>query len=626
MEGPLHGSTTDTRLTLTSLPPEILGEIFVQCSSQYPDSPLLLRQVSKSLQAIVHGTPRAWEHLTLHHRNSNDRTSNASSDKARMWFKHSGSCFVHVRVEIEQPSLSIPKLWNAGNACQGTASGPEAKDALTNALAAHVDRIRTLDVLAPSEPEARSLLDALYPSPSASPTFPETLIPATQSISIRISSTTPPNLRLSSLASPSPFPLLPALQSLKLTNHTISFMSAADGCDLGSLRELEIECPIRFQPIRVGEVMGILRRAGRLERLRVESRVVDDDNEAASPSQMTPFSANGVASPIGSAFPSRSSTPPPTPSPSSPSLDPEEDPTPTPTPSLVHLPHLTSLSLRTNAIPALLSHLLLPNLAELKLEDLNGKRRGASAETAGVLRQMLVRMELPNEYRVGKGLRRFEVVGVDVQVPTVPVAVLVPEQQGALAIGAEPGMGSTLRKEGDDATWAWCFKRMVSLEEIAVSKTDVAPVLEVLAPQASSPTSLPQSSQRGSPIEPRPSSPFRSPSSTAVDAQRSGDLDVVCPRLRRCTLSTSSPISPALVDRFAAQRPNVDLKVDVVQDPFFQSLKTGPVDFLSLYCDGPNAATRTAGVGETSGKGGAGTKPARRMGTRPAFGPWVVLA
>ncbi|KAJ3546394.1 hypothetical protein NMY22_g2065 [Coprinellus aureogranulatus] len=86
----------------------------------------------------------------------------------------------------------------------------------------------------------------------------------------------------------------------------------------------------------------------------------------------------------------------------------------TPTPTLIHLPSLTHLSLRTNAIPPLLTHLLLPNLTLLHLEDLNGKRPHASQETATVLRQLLVRMELPSEYRTGRGLRVLELVGVEV--------------------------------------------------------------------------------------------------------------------------------------------------------------------------------------------------------------------
>lgn len=534
----LYHDSPEARVTLASLPPEILGEVFVHCASQNPNSPLSLRRVSKSFHEVVNTTPRVWEHLTLR---LNGKSRQDADDKARLWFERSRSCPVDVRVEIDQATSDY--------------SSATTSESLSSTLSTYVDRVRTLDILAPSEIEARTILDSMYTGTSTTA--------GAQSISIRISSTTPPNLRLSSLDAR--FPRLPNLQRLTLTNHTISFLSFAD---FDHLRELSISCPIRFPPISVASIMGILRKSPLLESLFLESRMVDGPSATNSPASENPPGSDAQGT--------------------------SDSDTPAGTPSLVHLPFLTRLSLRVNAIPAVLSQLLLPNLNDLHLEDLNGKRQGASRETATVLRQLLVRMELPNEYRMGKGLRVLDLVGVEIAHPALHLGLehQVEQQQPQLS--------------EDEATWAWCFKRMAALQELSVSKSDVGPVLEILVPagsrSSSRSSSRSRSSARGDDVPPIPI------------RHADPSLDLVCPALRRCSVSTTR-VPPILVDRFRACRPSVELVVNIVHDPFFQSATTGPVDFLSLYSD--------ARPGEKEAKGGEGTTKKARV--RPPFGPWLLL-
>ncbi|KAJ3518562.1 hypothetical protein NMY22_g13611 [Coprinellus aureogranulatus] len=635
-------NTTEQRvsaLTLTSLlPPEILGEVFVQCTLHHPDAPLVLRGVSKVFRDVVDGTPGVWERLTL---SLTKDTSPTIESKARWWLERSRSCPVDVRIELitqasrcssgastPLPSLSSPSLDNT-NTNTNSAS-------LYSTLAKHVNRIRTLISRLHPEPDARALLSSLYTS--CDPT-----LSATQSLSIRISSTTPPNLRLSSFDAR--FPRLPKLRRLTLTNHTISILASAD---LGELRELEVVCPVRFQPIGVESVVGILRRTPVLEKLLVESRMVEESSQVSFGSvPVTPVSAFH-----------QSPTPPST-SASSPTLSgntpPPDDTT---APTLVHLPFLTNLSLRTNAIPPLLTHLLLPNLSSLHLEDLNGKRPHASKETATVLRQLLVRMELPTGSGIGSGTHGHAQSISGVGMGMGMGSGMAMGMGTGMAMGTQ-GYGEIEQQQqggGEDATWGWCFKRMVSLEEVSVSKANVGPVLDILAPPLPSPSSSRSSSRsRAALLHHSPSSPSSSSfpssrsSSTFPPSSRSSsvapdrsfnpnpnlnptptsplDIEPVCPNLRRCTLSsTRQHVPSALVDRFKAQRPSVEVVVELVNDPFYQSMATGPVDFLSLYSD--SWRSEKGGVNGVKGgeKGGVKGEGKGRARERPFFGPWVLLA
>ncbi|KAJ2918001.1 hypothetical protein MD484_g2458, partial [Candolleomyces efflorescens] len=654
--------------TLASLPPELLGEIFFHCSAFSPDAPLILGRVSKSFHRVVHSTPNVWQRLHL--KTNLVRDTGCAEEKASFWLSKVGSCLVDVKVEIVQSQSAV-----SGTTTPVTSIASHHLP-LLGVLKAHVQHIRSLDVTSASELDARVFLNAIYgPSSSCSSGSHSNAAATTlavggddiislESLSVSVSSTTPPNLRLSSSYVKFPLQvLLPRLQRLSLTNHTIDFLvssatsmlstpstpSTPSIADIDSatmntidsslksnlfenLRYLSVICPIRFAPLSVSSILTILRNTPRLEELVVESRMVSDSGPSIGPDVNSALlsastgvqglgsltsetsnahselaqSVNGgnfifVDSPSSASF-NLNSTPPSTPStPSTPTTA-----ATTNVPTLVHLPHLTSLSLRTNAIPSILSQLLLPNLDRLHLEDLNGKRAGGSKETADVLRQVLVRMELPNEHHKKErtvGLRALDIGGVDITV----------------------GAGVP--------TWEWCFKRMVTLEELSVNKmSDPMYLFEMFAPlplassHSHSPTSasagyhhggfdgLWHHSSQSTPASPAPVCP--------------SPVDVVCPLLRRfsvtsttCLLTTSDPHHRATIERFKATRPNVKLDVEVVKDPFYQSMVTGPVDFLSLYSNAPGPQGKTAVARERS----RGPAPATRKQAPKPFGPWVVL-
>ncbi|RXW14993.1 hypothetical protein EST38_g10864 [Candolleomyces aberdarensis] len=637
--------------TLTSLPPELLGEIFYHCSAFSPDAPLLLSRVSKSFHQVVHSTPNVWQRLSL--KTNLVRDTGCAEEKATFWLSKVGSCLVDVKVEIVQSQSAV-----SGTTTPVTHPSSHHLP-LLGVLKAHVQHIRSLDVASASELDARVFLNAIYEAPPASTSTTAIQlgddIISLESLNVSVSSTTPPNLRLSSSFVKFPLQiLLPKLQSLSLTNHTIDFLvscatattstpsidsitdSSTISTDLSlktsfgtgtfeNLRHLSVICPIRFAPLQVSSILTILRNSPRLEELVVESRMVSEGpsigSDASSNSTPAVATAGGPPTPTSAVGPApeflnnseaeavnggntidssslsiASTSSPPTPTAAT-----------TNTPTLVHLPHLTSLSLRTNAIPSILSQLLLPNLDRLHLEDLNGKRAGGSKETADVLRQVLVRMELPNAYHKKErsiGLRVLEVGGVDI------------------TVGGGGGGGNSGQIERDaKTTWEWCFKRMVTLEELAVGKmSDPMSLFELFAPLPSPP----------SPIYPTSASHggfdglyHHSTPSTPVCPS---PVDTVCPLLRRFSITsttclTSSDLQKRLIiDRFKTTRSNVELDVEVVKDPFYQSMLTGPVDFLSLYSD--MTVPRPTGTQESFGakRGSTMRKPAAK-----SFGPWVVL-
>ncbi|KAJ2926495.1 hypothetical protein H1R20_g10590, partial [Candolleomyces eurysporus] len=634
--------------TLTSLPAEMLGEIFYHCSAFSPDAPLRLSLVSKSFHQVVHSTPNVWQRLSL--KTNLVRDTGCAEEKATFWFSKVGSCLVDVKVEIVQSQSAV-----SGTTTPITHPSSHHLP-LLGVLKAHVRHIRSLDVSSASELDARVFLNAIYEAPSSSTSTTAIQVGddiiSLESLSVSVSSTTPPNLRLSSSFVKFPLQiLLPKLQSLSLTNHTIDFLvsyattststPSADSiidpstinADLSlktsfgtgtfeNLRYLSVICPIRFAPLPVSSVLTILWSSPRLEELVVESRIVSEGPSIGS--DANPNSTSALAAAGGPPTPTSAVGPAPESSNSSEaeaanggnviesslsivSISSPSTPTAatTNTPTLVHLPHLTSLSLRTNAIPSILSQLLLPNLDRLHLEDLNGKRAGGSKETADVLRQVLVRMELPNAYHKKErsiGLRVLEVGGVDITVGG----------------GVESGQIDRDAK----TTWEWCFKRMVTLEELAVNKmSDPMSLFELFAPAPSPPSSS------------YPTSAFpggfdglyhHSTPSTPVCPS---PVDTVCPLLRRfsitsttCLLTSSDLRNRLIIERFRTTRSNVELDVEVVKDPFYQSMLTGPVDFLSLYSD--MTVPRPTGTHESFAvkRGSTTRKPAAK-----SFGPWVVL-
>ncbi|KAJ6559242.1 hypothetical protein DFH09DRAFT_523890 [Mycena vulgaris] len=94
--------------TLDAVPPEILIEIFVLCTTKSdPLAPLNLACVSSLWRQVVQSSPRVWQHIFL-----NDRRSIASSHvQALLWMRQSYPLSFNVHLDISQSSgLVLPLL------------------------------------------------------------------------------------------------------------------------------------------------------------------------------------------------------------------------------------------------------------------------------------------------------------------------------------------------------------------------------------------------------------------------------------------------------------------------------------------------------------------------------------
>ncbi|KAF9015957.1 hypothetical protein BDZ89DRAFT_1076047 [Hymenopellis radicata] len=182
--------------------------------------------------------------------------------------------------------------------------------------------------------------------------------------------------------------LLPQLKSLQLTNHLLPSVYTPD---LHNLQALSVVRPLRAPPLSLTQLLQIIQAAPCLHELEVSARVVDGTH---------------------------------------PEL-----------PSELYLPTLKRLSLRTNRVPLVLEAFILPALEELRINDLDGKRVGATSE--------LVRsLEVLNSKLLAHGCSEWSVKILEF-------------------------MGLTLHWENEDVqTWEWCLGRMNRLEDIYLTSSD----------------------------------------------------------------------------------------------------------------------------------------------------------
>ncbi|TFK21055.1 hypothetical protein FA15DRAFT_672939 [Coprinopsis marcescibilis] len=386
---------------------------------------------------------------------------------------------------------------------------PSPSFGVSDILRHNTNLIGSLRLEAASEFDARSFVNAVYRGED----LPDTHV--LESFSVKVSSTTPPTQFASSIAVPN----LPNLRNLNLLNHSIAFLASRQ---FDHLLHMSVTRPIRFPPFPLASLLQILRSAPLLQTLSIESRILDG----------APDSGN-----------------------------------------LIHLPHLTQLSLRTNVVPSILSLLLLPNLQSLQLDDLNGRRSGSSQETGSVLRQLLVRMELPSIHRAGTGLKSLELIGVEVCLK-----------------------GDGRMRADDDGVWEWCIKRMKSLEVLKVKKVDPSAILDILGTSSSTLLCGTAQQHEGSSL---------------------ADSEWPCPRLRHITCTDSAV--PLNLDWFREKRANVEVVVDVGSNLFSPALMSpNTVDFLSVYTDIHRSPS-------SSKPGSNNPSPVRTTPLSRHFGPWVVL-
>ncbi|KJA21339.1 hypothetical protein HYPSUDRAFT_743325 [Hypholoma sublateritium FD-334 SS-4] len=462
--------TPTERNLLSMMPPEMLGEIFTYSSFHSPDAPLILGAVCSAFRHVVRSTPEAWTRLHLEAASPTLSLATEGCPDARwarkseLFFSMAGVCLVDLHVQIIA-SVFAPSV-PAG------AKSPEPITAtfftdrkalgqwdgqLARLLHQHRHRIHGLALHSTTVDEAEHFFTALYPPQSSCGATDHPRLPL-ESLSFHASSDGVHRSLALNLAhlrhkhKPATRVSLshchfPNLSHLKFVNHPLpDIISDGDGLtrapmnNARNLRTLSVVYPIRFAPISVDRILQVLGSAPLLEKLEIEARVID----TTSPSPATPSTPT---SPLSSATSYFSAPGSPTPAPG-----PQAD--------LIALPFLTHLALRINSLPALLSHLLLPSLDTLRIDDLDGKRSRAAAQTAAVLRQLLVRMELPCAAAPRPaGLRVLDMCGI--------------------ALAGAPGERSAAEAA---AVWAWCVRRMRALEELRAARVDTAALWALITP------------------------------------------------------------------------------------------------------------------------------------------------
>ncbi|TFK35227.1 hypothetical protein BDQ12DRAFT_322219 [Crucibulum laeve] len=528
---------------ITQLPPELLGEVFFRCALLNPDAPLVLSQVSSTFNRVVTATPRAWERLRLEFPVGTGtgitpgvgcmgETDAVLVRKADKWFERSGACMLEVWIRLEGSVLGEDGedlnleagLGRAGDHVQR--NHPICASShlrLPYTLASQISRIRALTLKTTTQSQTHTFLASMYNAPGFLGLWTPTSIPL-KMLRITITSdvaparSTAPNTPtlgvntnwngnvtipsdLSGAEAVTPFNLLPlpSLTLLKLNNYTLTFLSPSN---LSNLRELSLVGPIRCPPISIDALLDVLQRTVQLRKLEIEARLL-----VSSPSSTS------------------SST--------------------TESPTLITLP-LTSLHLRTNNIPSLLSFLVLPHLRQLYLNDLDGKRPGAGQETGEVLRKVLVRMDLPTErYGRGMGIEELELVGVNLD---CGVEENMEHQEIGYVYGSQGEAGCSKNVED---VWEWCFKRMCTLRRVSATGCGKAGrVLGLMMPLFPS-----SSSSLSSHIYSHPND---------LSSHQTTPTDLPCPLLAQ--LSISDPLCPPSsreLERFRRLRSGVRLDMGV---------------------------------------------------------------
>lgn len=394
--------------------------------------------------------------------------------KAELWFSQAAACSIHLEIELGSKATAS---WTP---CDSPPIElPTMQSELVYTLRRFTSRIESLQVEAICERDAHVFISSVYH-------VQDEQHMALENLTLRINPDTP-SVIVASPDTSTPYPVLNLpkcihLSCLRLVNHVLPNPTSIN---LNGLRSLAIIRPIRSSPLHLQTILRILRATTSLTSLEIESRLTDavilpvegeeeDDEEEEDP--LTPLT----------------------------------------------LPSLTHLSLRSNHIPQTLSSLIMPDLHTLRLDDLDGRRQNASEETGAMLRQLLVRMDLPRETRRGNGLKVLDLTSIALQRPT----------------------------SKEENVWDWCFRRMWFLEKLHVKNMNVDGLMDILLP----PLDHHHADQRRG-VE------FRG--------------DFVCPRLQTISIIANHPSRS--VARFQRTRPSIDLKCTLVDDPLSHSY----LDFMN---------------------------------------------
>ncbi|KAF5320443.1 hypothetical protein D9611_010737 [Ephemerocybe angulata] len=425
--------------TAASLPSEVLGEIFVRCANADPDAPLVLRAVSRSFHAALHSTPCAWAHLHIH---LIDIADNGPANKVAFWFRHVSMALIRVTVNVE-----VGWGWGArggargGVPCYAPPLPPLSRVLL--GLREGVGRVGSLEVRAPGEVDVGVVMRGVYPVRAAGYGCWDMGMerPPLEALEIVVAADTPRGVPLL-VNGRAEIPYLPRLRTLEVVNY-YGLDRYLEYAELGALREMRMEWEVRWRLVNVRGLVKVLGRARGVEKMSLAGKMV---REYAGTEYVMPLIEEAEVQNGDEA------------------------------PTFTYLPKLKELTIRTNAVPVVLSYLVLPRLEKLRLEDLDGKRVGAGVETARAVEGLVRRAGLvgvgdrEREREVGGGLKELEVVGVDLG--------LSPADTWEGESGSESCMGE--REEG--RAWIALFECLGALEELKV-ENGAAEVLKLLTPR-----------------------------------------------------------------------------------------------------------------------------------------------
>ncbi|RDB26532.1 hypothetical protein Hypma_005683 [Hypsizygus marmoreus] len=429
---------------ITKIPIELLGEIFAQCTTHTPDAPLVLSSVCRTFYRAVHITPQAWTSLHI-----SGADAVLAARKAEAWFNNAGTCPLELVVEMDMVEETL-----------------ESQAQLMTLLSLQRTRIASLALRAHTEGQASSFLSSIY-------TPPRDMNGPTLRLALHIAEE--PHHYAGVM--PQLFPDgIPFLTSLRLATPTIPNLTSSA---FANMQTLAVTRPIRAHPIPMVTVHDILSASPCLVRFELETRL-------DLPLDHIPLT---TPSPHAHVHVHLQHAPPPP----AVALAPPAPSEPTPKPSLVTLPTLTHVSLRTNNNPALLSILVLPSLHTLHLNALDGKRRGRAEETASALQLLLLRMEahqtysappspppspppLPFSFSQSQHHPHHHAHHHSEQ-PRPPSpstrGIQVLELAGVSIYRAPHGARNEL--------WEWCFRRMRALRYISARNMDTEHLVELLS-------------------------------------------------------------------------------------------------------------------------------------------------
>ncbi|KAJ3879452.1 hypothetical protein F5051DRAFT_402863 [Lentinula edodes] len=240
---------------MSSLPPELLAEIFQYCSAYNADAPLLLSSVNRRFREIVHSHPAVWYKLRLR---LGFGTEFAQIQKAGLWFKNRGACplkvFVNITNTCAPRSDTSEQEWFSHN-----------YPFLIALFRKNIHRIHALTLQSDTELKAYHLLDAITASSPVSPTESLQL----HSLHFQITADIPP---MPSGWSPvfESFSLFPQLDSLKLINHILPALTPPN---IVHLQNLSIVRPLTAPPLPTLKILRMISSAPSLIHLDIDSRI-----------------------------------------------------------------------------------------------------------------------------------------------------------------------------------------------------------------------------------------------------------------------------------------------------------------------------------------------------------------